>query len=173
MNLPSLAKVGNQSLDTLARIGGATVGKIALSAIKKQGLVFSLMLFIGGLAVTIFGPDKFKVKEIGEGLALFGGLKVINDLTQPVIDWGLGTATPSALNAVGLPEPIRNFLSQAPSMSGVGMTIYPVNHPRIQAEDGRAVVMNGMPVFNSNAGMPKAPSVVNMGGMGIVPVLAA
>lgn len=173
MNLPSLAKVGGLSLDTGARILGATAGKLALSAIKKQGLMFSMLIFIGGLAVTIFGPDKFKLKEIGEGMALFGGIKAINDLSQPTIDWGLGDATPAAASALALPEAVRNFLAQVPSMNGIGYTIYPASAPRIPGQDIRAQVMNGLPVINSNAGRPQAPNIVRIDGMGKVPVLAA
>lgn len=175
MKLPSLKVVGNESLDTVARIGGATVGKLALSAIKKQGLVFSLTLFVAGLLVTIYGPDKFKLKEMGEGLALYGGLKVINEISQPTINWGLGNATPAAMGNLSLPEPVRKIFSNIPSIDGMGVVIYPAGHPMLPAENARyrEVAMNGLPVFDANVGKPKAPNVVNIEGIGNVPVLAA
>lgn len=174
MNLPSLTSVKNQSVDTLARIGGATVGKMALGAIKKSGFIYSLILFVGGLMIAITGPDKFKLKEMGEGLAMYGGLKLIGDLAQPEINWGLGSATPSAMAGIALPEQIRNAISQyVPSIDGLGITVYPAG-TKIAAEDTSYKVLNGAPIPLPNASNHmEQPARINVPGVGVVPVISA
>ena len=174
MKLPSLKQAGGESIDTLARIAGATAGKLTLGTISKKGLLYSMLLFFGGLVIAISGPDKFKLKQMGEGLAMYGGLKVINDLSQPTIDWGLGSATPNSLAAIALPESVRNILnSYVPSIDGLagyGMTVYPANYPQIPANNANYTHLNGN-VPPLNLPIPSGNAQTHIQGVGNVPVV--
>lgn len=181
MKLPSLKQAGNEGLNTLARIGGATAGKLVLGTVKKTGLLYSLAILCGGLVIAISGPDKFKLQQIGEGLATYGGLKVLNDLSQPTIDWGLGSATPAVISGLALPESIRSIMhTYVPSIDGLAgmgysVSVYPADRQSIPAFNANYKELNGVPALTLppvNRMAPGQPSAI-IEGVGMVPVLVA
>lgn len=157
-----IEKSKKQGVDTLARIGGATFGKVLTSLTGASGLVPSLILLIGGFAVTIQAPDKYKLKEMGEGLALFGGMKVLGELTNDKINIftmqggvaGLGNTSTEISNFI--PESIRSFInSYLPTIDGVnGIGSIPAitqldNGARALPAPAPVNGLNGIPVISS------------------------
>lgn len=150
MNTDQLIKKSkSQGLDTLARIGGATVGKVATAFLKMNGLVPSLVLLIGGFAIAIQAPDKYKLKEMGEGLALYGGMNFLGELTKDQITLvnsvgGLaGTFDKSLANPI--PSAVRSIISKyLPTLNGADFQIYQLQ----PGQANRYAMLNGADTQN-------------------------
>jgi len=155
MKTPNVSQMKSAGLDLAARTAGIAVPHAISKMIKKNGIIYSILFTLAGIAISIMGPDKFKVKEMGEGVAIYGIVTTLNELAKPTVNFGLGNATPSSLMGFSLPESVRNILADyVPSLSGTTpVTIYPAGY---NFETPRAK-LNGID-YNGNPAI-KAPSI--------------
>lgn len=129
MDFPKLREVGNESLDTLALIGGVTLAKVAQTITKKTGVVPSAALLLGGFALSYYAPksfDKFKIKSIAKGIQAFGGMGFISELSKDTINLGInGIAGINGVSEIKNPIPanIRKYISDTvPTINGVDLS---------------------------------------------------
>lgn len=150
MDFPKLREVGNESLDTLALIGGVTLAKVASSLIKKTGVVPSAAILLGGFALSYYAPkslDKFKVKSMAKGIQAFGGMGLISELSKDTINLGInGIAGINGVSEIKNPIPanIRKYIADnVPTINGVDI-------PYLNGVDDYINNRNSMPVESLN-----------------------
>lgn len=167
MKTPSLKEVKTASIDLAARLGGVAVPHILQKiVIKKSGLIYSLMFTALGIILSIAGPEKLKAKEMGQGVAMYGIITTLNELSKDVVDLGLGSATPYSLQGISLPESVRNAIKQyVPNLRGTNFTIYPAGY-QIPGDMSAMPKLNGIPSAIQTDYSP-APTTVQMGNLSI------
>lgn len=167
MKTPKLSEVKDESLSLAARLGGIAIPHaIQKIVLKKSGLLYSLMFTALGIVVSLIGPDKLKAKEMGQGVAIYGIVTTLNELSKDTVNLGLGNATPYSLQGLSLPESVRNAIkSYIPNLSGTTpFTIYPAGY-RIPGNEP-------MPKLNGIAGAIQVesrptPTTIQMSGLSI------
>lgn len=114
MNL-SMTQIKNQSVTVGSAMGGFLAGHAATRLIKKDNLILSLLMFVGGLFLSM-NVKSDALQSLGTGISIYGGLKAVNNLAPGAGGSvkgleGLGIALPESVQSV-----IRDWV---PSLNAV------------------------------------------------------
>jgi hypothetical protein len=168
MKTPKLSEVKDESLSLAARLGGIAIPHVLQKiVIKKSGLLYSLAFTALGIIVSLVGPAKLKAKEMGQGVAIYGIVTTLNELSKDTVNLGLGNATPYSLQGLSLPEAVRTAIkSYIPNLSGTSsFTLYPAGY-RIPGDEPMPK-LNGIPSAIQTDMSARTPSTIQMGGLSI------
>ncbi|MES2379735.1 MAG: hypothetical protein V4538_01750 [Bacteroidota bacterium] len=170
-----------EAISGLATTGSQLAGMAAphalLKIVKKNGLIYSLLITVAGLALSIMGPKPanagekkgtdYKLREFGQGVALYGIVTTLNEMAKDTINLGLGSVTPMSLKGLALPQGIRDAIKNyVPNLSGLpAMTIYPPNY-KIPGDTTVNPNLKGVNLPSPKENMP-APTSLQLGSINL------
>lgn len=107
MNTTIIKKeAGKQGLSLLAILGGFLVANFAIKTIKMDNLMSNLVITIAGYTISVMVPNEH-VQDAAKGLASFGFIKLLNNLTAPAVPVGI-----KGLDGFTLPASVASLIQQ-------------------------------------------------------------